>query len=120
MSNILKAEYKPSFNRKRGATLHPYKKIFLHCSLIKFTGTPENIKEIKYFLPKGSFVKKEESGIFYLNTVKELFFLNHKEAKEAVLIKESIHINDWISVDSCNEAECIEEKDFDRKITLAD
>jgi hypothetical protein len=48
MSNILKAEYKPSFNRKRGATLHPYKKIFLHCSLIKFTGTPENIKEIKY------------------------------------------------------------------------
>jgi hypothetical protein len=38
----------------------------------------------------------------------------------AVLIKESIHINDWISVDSCNEAECIEEKDFDRKITLAE
>jgi hypothetical protein len=45
--------------------------------------------------------------VSYLNTVKELFFLNHKEAKEAVLIKESIHINDWISVDYFNEAECI-------------
>jgi hypothetical protein len=55
-----------------------------------YTGTPENIKEIKYFLPEGSFVKKEESGIFYLNTVKELFFLNHKKAKESVLIKESV------------------------------
>jgi hypothetical protein len=35
-----------SFNRQRGATLHPFKKMFPHCSLIKFTGTPENIKEI--------------------------------------------------------------------------
>jgi hypothetical protein len=41
-------------------------------------------------------------------------------AKEAVLIKESIHINDWISVDSCNDAECIKEKDFDKIITLVD
>ena len=86
MNNILKAQYKRSFNRQRGATLHPFKKMFPHCSLIKFTGTPENIKEIKYFLPEGSFVKKEESGIFYLNTVKELFFLNHKEAKESPII----------------------------------
>jgi hypothetical protein len=48
--------------------------------------------QIKYFLPEGSFVKKEESGIFYLNTVKELFFNDSKKTSEGVLIKESIHI----------------------------
>jgi hypothetical protein len=41
MNNILKAQYKRSFNRQRGATLHPLKKMFPHCSLIKFTGTPD-------------------------------------------------------------------------------
>jgi hypothetical protein len=44
MSNILEAEYKPSFNRKRGATLHPFKKsgrkYFI--SLI-FSGVPVNL-----------------------------------------------------------------------------
>jgi hypothetical protein len=59
--------------------------MFPHCSLIKFTGTPENIKEIKYFLPEGCFIKKEESGIFYLNTVKELFFNDSKKTSEGVL-----------------------------------
>jgi hypothetical protein len=50
--------------------------MFPHCSLIKFTGTPENIKEIKYFLPEGSFVKKEES--FYRNAYQTLRFLLHR------------------------------------------
>ena len=117
MNNILKARYKVLYDNE---SLNSLRWISPDISVIKFTGTTENIKQIKCFLPEGSFVKKEESGIFYLNTIKELFFNDSKKAIEGVLIKESIHINDWLSVNSCNEVECIEEKDFHRKITLVD
>jgi hypothetical protein len=117
MNNILKARYKVLYDSK---SLDSLRWISPDISVIKFTGTPENIKQIKCFLPEGSFVKKEESGIFYLNTIKELFFNDSKKTNEGVLIKEPIHINDWLSVDSCNEAECIKEKDFHKTVTLED
>jgi hypothetical protein len=43
-------------------------------SVIKFTGTPDNIKSINNnFLPECCFIEKEESGLFYLNTSNKLF-----------------------------------------------
>jgi hypothetical protein len=60
-SNIKKARCKVLYS---GALIN--QKI----SVIKFTGTPDNIKSINNnFLPECCFIEKEESGLFYLNIV---------------------------------------------------
>ena len=89
--------------------------------VIKFTGTPGNIKNINNnFLPEGCFVEKEESGLFYLNISNKLLFFFRKGIIEEVERKELLNINDWISVNPYFEAKLIKEKDFHRTVTLED
>jgi hypothetical protein len=89
--------------------------------VIKFTGTPGNIKNINNnFLPEGCFVEKEESGLFYLNISNKLLFFFRKGIIEEVERKELLNINDWISVNPYFEAKLIKEKDFHRTVTMED
>jgi hypothetical protein len=82
-----------------------------------FSGVPVNlITEISGLIH----LRESKLLLSYKTLYKELFFNDSKKTNEGVLIKEPIHINDWLSVDSCNEAECIKEKDFHKTVTLED
>jgi hypothetical protein len=121
--NILKISFIDMHNIKKARCKVLYSGALINqkISVIKFTGTPENIKNINNnFLPECCFVEKEESGLFYLNTSNKLLFFVRKKIIEGVERKELLNINDWISVNPYNEAKLIKEKDFHRTVTLED
>ena len=73
--NILKISFIDMHNIKKARRKVLYSGALINqkISVIKFTGTPANIKNINNnFLPEGCFVEKEESGLFYLNTSNKL------------------------------------------------